>query len=157
MKSDCIDPIVGGILAGWRYDISGIAPAMRGDYEEHLATCEGCRARQRFHRRIDIGLLVLTSLSAAVFMAAFVAIIYFQRHFPLRHAVAFELLAIGGFGISVAMAVMVGITTPAPLVVKRAAREKARQVHDRLPEQVRSRIPEEVRMKIAGEPEEKSS
>jgi hypothetical protein len=148
MRTDCTDPIVGGILAGWRYDISGIAPAMRGDYEEHLATCDHCRARQQFHRRIDIGLLVLTSLSAAVFMAAFAAI----RYFAPRHELALELLAAGGFGVSVAMAIMVGITTPAPLVVKRAAREKARQVHDRLPEEIRSRIPEEVRAKIAGEP-----
>jgi len=154
MSTDCIDPIVGGILAGWRYDISGIAPAMRGDYEEHLATCDHCRARQLFHRRIDIGLLVLTSLSAAVFMAAFVAIWYFAMHFGLRHALAFELLAAGGFGVSVAMAIMVGITTPAPLVVKRAARAKARQVHDRLPEEIRNRIPEEVRVRIAGEPPE---
>lgn len=152
MRTDCIDPIVGGILAGWRYDISGIAPAMRGDYEEHLATCEHCRARQRFHRHIDIGLLVLTSLSAAVFMGAFVAIWYFSVHFGLRHSFAFELLAAGGFGISVAMAIMVGITTPAPLVVKRAAQEKARQVHARLPEEIRNRIPEEVRARIAGEP-----
>ncbi|MBV8208295.1 MAG: hypothetical protein JO041_16030 [Acidobacteria bacterium] len=148
MRNDCIDPIVGGILAGWRYDISGIAPAMRGDYEDHLATCEHCRARQRFHRRIDIGLLVLTSLSAAVFLAAFVAV----RYFAPRHALELELLAAGGFGVSVAMAIMVGITTPAPLVVKRAARETARQVHDRLPEEIRNRIPEEVRMKISGEP-----
>jgi len=29
--SECIDPIVGKILAGWRYDISGLAPEMRGD------------------------------------------------------------------------------------------------------------------------------
>ena len=36
-ESECIDPIVGKILAGWRYDISGLAPEMRGDYEEHFA------------------------------------------------------------------------------------------------------------------------
>ena len=60
----CLDPVIGGILAGWRYDISGIAPDMSGDYEHHLATCEHCRARQRLHRRIDFGLIGLTSLSA---------------------------------------------------------------------------------------------
>src|SRR3989442_441847 len=37
--SQCIDPIGGKILAGWRYDISGLAPEMRGDYEEHFAAC----------------------------------------------------------------------------------------------------------------------
>ena len=45
--SQCVDPIVGKILAGWRYDISGIAPEMRGDYELHFAACEFCRSRQR--------------------------------------------------------------------------------------------------------------
>jgi hypothetical protein len=30
--TECIDPVVGKILAGWRYDISGITPEMRGDY-----------------------------------------------------------------------------------------------------------------------------
>ena len=32
----CTDPVIGKILAGWRYDISGIAPEMRGDYEAHF-------------------------------------------------------------------------------------------------------------------------
>ena len=48
--SECVDPIVGKILAGWRYDISGIAPEMRADYEEHFDACERCRSRQRLHR-----------------------------------------------------------------------------------------------------------
>ena len=51
--SQCVDPIVGKILAGWRYDISGLAPEMGGDYEEHFTTCEHCRRRQRLHRTID--------------------------------------------------------------------------------------------------------
>ena len=38
--SQCVDPIVGKILAGWRYDISGITPEMRRDYERHLAACD---------------------------------------------------------------------------------------------------------------------
>ena len=53
IMSQCIDPIVGKILAGWRYDISGLAPEMRGDYEQHFAACEMCRSRQRLHRIID--------------------------------------------------------------------------------------------------------
>ena len=32
----CTDPIVGAILSGWRYDISGISPEMRTYYEQHL-------------------------------------------------------------------------------------------------------------------------
>ena len=45
--SECVDPIVGKILAGWRYDISGIAPEMSAGYEDHFAACERCRSRQK--------------------------------------------------------------------------------------------------------------
>ena len=57
MSQQCTDPIVGKILAGWRYDISGLAPEMRGDYESHFAACEHCRSRQQIHRMIDVGLI----------------------------------------------------------------------------------------------------
>ena len=57
MSQQCTDPIVGKILAGWRYDISGLALEMRGDYEGHFAGCEFCRSRQRMHRIIDVGLI----------------------------------------------------------------------------------------------------
>ena len=83
--SECVDPIVGKILAGWRYDISGIAPEMRGDYEEHFDACERCRSRQRLHRTIDISLIALASLSAAVFLLAFGVI----RHLGPRHYLRF--------------------------------------------------------------------
>ena len=43
MSQQCVDPIVGKILAGWRYDISGLASEMRGDYEDHFSSCEHCR------------------------------------------------------------------------------------------------------------------
>jgi len=59
--SECVEPIVGKILAGWRYDISGLAPEMREDYEQHFADCEHCRSRQKIHRIIDISLIVLAS------------------------------------------------------------------------------------------------
>ena len=71
MSQQCIDPIVGKILAGWRYDISGLAAEMRGDYENHLAACEYCRSRQQIHRIIDVGLIAMASISAAVFLLAF--------------------------------------------------------------------------------------
>ena len=67
MSQQCIDPIVGKILAGWRYDISGLAPEMRGDYESHFAECEHCRSRQQIHRIIDVGLIALASISAGSF------------------------------------------------------------------------------------------
>ena len=63
MSQQCSDPIVGKILAGWRYDISNLAPEMCGDYESHFAECERCRGRQRIHRTIDVGLIALASVS----------------------------------------------------------------------------------------------
>src|SRR5215510_1834074 len=94
--SQCVDPIVGKILAGWRYDISGLAPEMREDYEHHLAACEHCRSRQQMHRIIDVSLIVLASVSAAVFLLAFGVI----RHFGPRHAFWLEIAALAGFGLS---------------------------------------------------------
>jgi hypothetical protein len=69
--SVCTDKVIGDILAGWRFDISGIAPEMRGDYEQHLVDCDHCRGRQVLHRTIDIGLMVIASISAVMFLVAF--------------------------------------------------------------------------------------
>ena len=88
--------MVGKILAGWRYDISGLAPEMREDYESHFAGCEHCRSRQKLHRIIDISLITLASVSAAVFLLAFAVI----RHFGPRHAVWLEVGALAGFALS---------------------------------------------------------
>ena len=147
MKSQCTDKVVGDILAGWRYDISGITAEMRGDYEQHFAECEHCRSRQRLHRTIDVGLIVLTAVSAFVFLLAFGAII----HFEPRHALVLELIALGGFALSALVWLIVAVATPAPLVMVDAALQGARVVHDRLPERVRERIPEELRLKISGQ------
>src|SRR5271155_2612077 len=89
----CTDPVVGKILAGWRYDISGLAPEMCGDYEAHLAECAFCHSRQRLHRGIDIGLMALASASMVVFLLAYGVI----RHFHPRHAFLLEIGALGGF------------------------------------------------------------
>src|ERR1700682_3308388 len=94
--SECVEPIVGKILAGWRYDISGLAPEMRGDYELHFADCEHCRSRQQLHRIIDISLIVLASVSAAMFLLAFGVI----RYFGPRHAFWLEVAALLGFALS---------------------------------------------------------
>src|SRR5438132_3530008 len=146
MKS-CIDPVVGGILAGWRYDISGIAPDMRGDYEGHLVACGYCRARQLLHRRIDIGLGALFSAAALLFAAAF----FIVRRFNLlpQHSLLLQLGCVVGLGISVLLVILVAISTPAPLVITDAALEGARRVHDRLPEHIRNRLPEELRLKLS--------
>jgi hypothetical protein len=146
MSQQCIEPIVGKILAGWRYDISGLAPEMRGDYEEHLQACEPCRGRQRMHRVIDLGLIALASLSAAVFLLAFGVI----RHFGPRHAFWLEIAALAGFALSALIWLVVAVATPAPVTMLGVAREGARRVHDRLPQEIRQRLPEDVRAKITG-------
>jgi hypothetical protein len=144
--NDCVDPIVGKILAGWRYDISGLAPEMCGDYEEHFAACDHCRSRQKLHRIIDVSLIGLASLSAAVFLLAFGVI----RHFGPHHAFWLELAALSGFALSALIWLGVAVATPAPMAVVDAAKMGARRVHDRLPIEIRERLPEEFRLKITG-------
>jgi hypothetical protein len=146
MSQQCIDPIVGKILAGWRYDISGLAPEMRGDYEDHFASCEYCRSRQKIHRMIDVGLIALASVSAGVFLLAFAIIHYLGP----RHALIMEIAALAGFALSALIWMGVAVATPAPVTMLDAARQGARRVHDRLPEEIRQRLPEELRMKITG-------
>lgn len=144
--SPCTDRVVGGILAGWRYDISGLAPEMCGDYEAHFRECEHCRSRQRLHRTIDLSLMILATISAFLFLFAYGVI----RHFGPRHALIFELIAIGGFVLSTLIWLIVAVATPAPMTMVDVARIGARKVHDRLPPDLRERIPEELRIKITG-------
>jgi hypothetical protein len=146
MNQQCVDPLVGKILAGWRYDISGITPEMCGDYEQHLLDCAYCRSRQRLHRGIDLALIALASVSAAVFFLAFVVI----RHYGPRHAFWLEVGALGGFALSAIIWLIVAVATPAPLAVVDVARLGARRVHDRLPAEIRERLPEDLRLKIIG-------
>ncbi len=144
--SQCVEPIVGKILAGWRYDISGLAAEMRGDYEAHFADCQHCRSRQQLHRVIDISLIVLASVSAAMFLLAFGVI----RYFGPRHAFWLEVAALAGFALSALIWLIVAVATPAPTAVVDVARLGARRVHDRLPAEIREKLPEELRMKITG-------
>jgi hypothetical protein len=145
LSQPCADRVVGEILAGWRYDISGIAAEMRGDYEEHLKECARCHARQRLHRAIDVGLIVVASISAVMFLVAFGAI----RWLDPKHALLLEIAALSGFAFSGVMWVIVAIATPAPLVMVDAAKMGARHIHDRLPQEIRDRIPEELKAKIS--------
>lgn len=135
MSAKCCDRVVGDILAGWRYDISGIVPEMRGDYEAHFAACEHCRSRRQLHRTIDIALIVLTALSAVIFLVAFAAV----YHFEPRHAFTLELVALAGFLLSVVIWLAVAVATPAPLVVAGAARRVQNRLPDPIKERVRSR------------------
>ena len=147
MKHICTDPVVGRILAGWRYDISGIAPDMRLDYEKHFDECEHCRSRRRLHREIDIGLIVLASLTGAFFVLALVAIKYFEP----RHMWILAGIAAAGALASAVVWILVLITTPAPLVVADAALVVATRVHSRLPEEIRNKLPKDLLLKLSNQ------
>ncbi|HYL91958.1 MAG TPA: hypothetical protein VEW69_02255 [Alphaproteobacteria bacterium] len=138
MNSSCTDKVIGDILAGWRYDISGLAPEMRGDYEQHLTECAHCSSRQFLHRSIDIGLMIVATVSAGMFLIAFGAV----RHFSPRNALVLELIALAGFLFFSVVWLIVAVATPAPVVVADVARIHARRIHDRLPSQIRERLPE---------------
>jgi hypothetical protein len=147
-RTRCTDRVIGGILASWRYDISGISPEMRKDYEQHLAECSRCSARQKFHRTLDATLAILTSLSALSFLFALAVI----RHIkPLEH-IAFNVLgldtismyemllsaAFAGLCFSIIAFVLVLTATPAPTYLGGIAAERARSIESRLPESIRS-------------------
>jgi hypothetical protein len=124
---------------------------MRKDYELHLVECSRCRARQKFHRSLDVTLVVLTSLS--VFFSLFALAVL--RHIkPLEH-VAFNILgldiidtyhmlvsaAIAGVCFSVIAFVLVLTTTPMPSYLGGLAAERARIIEERLPAAIKSLRP----------------
>ena len=150
-RTDCTDRVVGAILASWRYDISGISPEMRKDYEHHFAECPHCRARQKFHRSLDVTLAVLTSLAVFFFLFA-LAVLYHVK--PLDH-VAFKILgldifdmyhmlmsaATAGVLVSVVAFVLVLTATPVPNYLGGIAAERAKLLEERLPEAIKSLRP----------------
>src|SRR5258708_12329052 len=85
----CTDRVVGDILSSWRYDISGITPEMRRDYEQHLVECAHCLSRQRLHRTIDVALIGLSTVSIAAFLLGLAVI---HRVQPLQHWALVNLL-----------------------------------------------------------------
>src|SRR5215470_17862723 len=137
----CTDKVIGDILAGWRYDISGLATEMRGDYEQHLVECAHCHSRQFLHRTIDIGLMVVATVSAFMFLVAFGAV----RHFSPRHALVLELIALAGFLFFSVVWLVVAVATPLPVVVADVARIQAQRIQHRLPSQIRERLPQSLR------------
>lgn len=150
-RSRCTDRVVGAILASWRYDISGISPEMRKDYEQHFADCTRCSARQKFHRSLDGTLAVLTSLSALFFLFALAALKHIK---PLEH-VAFNFFGldvsdmyhmlfsagIAGLCFSVIALALVLTATPAPSYLGGIAAERAKLIEQRLPAAIRSLRP----------------
>ena len=126
--SQCTDPVIGDILSGWRYDISGLSPAMRTDYDQHLTDCAHCRRRQRAARTIDVLLISVTSLSIVAFLLAAVVLHRVEAlahvgnlvHTHLRHtAITFSLeaVAIAGLFVSTLLWLLVAIATPLPGLV----------------------------------------
>lgn len=123
----CTDPVVGNILAGWRFDISGLSPAMRTDYDEHLNDCQHCRRRQHLARTIDFLLIIVSSLSLCAFVLAAIVIHRVEQiahigsfHLELYHrviAVSLEAVAIAGIAISALLWILVAVATPLPSVV----------------------------------------
>jgi hypothetical protein len=144
----CTDVVVGGILANWRYDISGIYPEMRKDYEQHFAECPHCRARQKFHRSLDVSLAVLTSLAVFFFLFALAVLKHIK---PLEH-VAFNVFGldifdmynmlfsagIAGLCFSVIALALVLTATPAPAYLGGIAAARAKLIEERLPAAIRS-------------------
>ena len=135
----CNDQVVGAILSGWRYDISGITPELRGDYEAHLKTCSHCRRRQRIHRTVDVLLLAATTLSFAAFLLAAIVMHRIEAisHISASHVVhlhnetvgtisripdsitiSLEAVACVGVFISMLLWVLVAIATPIPAMVQ---------------------------------------
>jgi len=120
----CTDPVVGDILSGWRYDISGLSPAMRTDYDQHLDECAHCRSKQRLHRSVDVLLISVSSLSILAFLLAAVvmhrveALTHVgQLHVHVRHTavyISLEAVAVAGLVISTMLWVLVAIATPLP-------------------------------------------
>jgi hypothetical protein len=143
----CTDKVVGDILSGWRYDISGIAAEMRGDYEAHFRDCARCRGRRKLHRFIDFALILIASASAGIFLLALFAI----RHFNPSRAILLEIIAGCGLAFSLMVWIIVAVSTPVPVVVAGVALEQARRIHEKLPEEVKNRIPEKISEKLAEE------
>lgn len=123
--SPCTDQVVGDILSGWRYDISGLSPAMRTDYEQHFVECAHCRRRQTIARSIDVLLIIVSTLSIVAFLLAAVVIHrvelvthIFSLHVRLTqtHAVAISLeaVAVAGMAFSMLIWILVAIATPLP-------------------------------------------
>jgi hypothetical protein len=142
---------VGAILASWRYDISGLSPEMRKDYEQHLSDCPHCRSRQKFHRSLDGTLAVLTALSMISFLFALAVLqrVKFMEHvaFNLLHlekVSVYQMLvsaAFAGLGFSLIAFILVLATTPASAYLGGMAMERARGLEARLPESIRSLRP----------------
>ncbi|MHB1701677.1 MAG: hypothetical protein ACYCSN_16420 [Acidobacteriaceae bacterium] len=150
-ESECTDQVVGDILSSWRYDISGLNPEMRRDYEHHLEECSHCSHRQQLHRTIDVVLISLSTVSTFVFLLALAIIHKFAplQHFDvvrmythnLSFVLSLESAAVMGLLVSLLTWILVAVATPVPVYMKGVALEQARVLQDRIPEELRDRLP----------------
>jgi hypothetical protein len=142
-RATCADPVIGAILSGWRYDLSGLPEGLSGEYTTHLGECAHCRHRQRVHRTIDVLLLAATTLSFAAFLLAAlvmhrlealthidmlhvhlpVAAQLHDIHMPAVIAISLEAVALAGMAVSMLLWVLVLTTTPVPVLVSGFVRQ----------------------------------
>ncbi len=143
MSAHCTDPLIGNILAGWRYDISHLSPAMRADYDQHLTDCAHCRRRQHVARTIDFLLLSVSTLSIVAFLLAtavlhkveVLAHLGSKVHGHVYHTpvtISLEAVASAGLAVSVLLWVVIASVTPVQAILTDA-------VQQRLPQSIRER------------------
>lgn len=141
---ECTDPVIGDILSGWRYDISGVSPEMRTDYEQHLDECARCRRRQHVARTIDVLLISVSTLSILAFLLAaavlhrleIMAHLGSTLHAHLRHTaitISLEAVAVAGLCISILLWTLVAIATPLPGFIRDV-------IGEHMPEAIRERV-----------------
>jgi hypothetical protein len=148
-RTRCSDHVVGAILASWRYDISGISPEMRRDYEQHFVECSHCSSRLKFHRTLDVSLAVLTSLAVMFFLFALATIMHVK---PMEHVAInilgldtvsmYEMLVsagIAGVCFSFIAFLLVLTATPVPTYLSGIAAERVKLIEEHLPSTIRSR------------------
>jgi hypothetical protein len=152
-EEPCTDHVIGAILSGWRYDISGTPASLRGDYEDHLRCCMHCRRRQRLHRTIDVLLLAVTTLACAAFLLATLVVHKLESlrrlsnvhlhlpadralelaHIPLSITISLEAVAIAGVVVSMLLWMLVAMATPVPGMLSAMLREHVSpELRDRL-------------------------
>ena len=150
----CTDPVIGAILSGWRYDISGTPASLRGDYVTHLRGCAHCRGKQRLHRTVDLLLLAVTTLSCAAFLLASLVLHRLEAarhlagsvhvhlgtdralamvHVPASITISLEAVAIAGVIVSMLLWALVAMATPVPSMLSNMLREHVSpELRDRL-------------------------
>ena len=149
----CTDQVIGAILSGLRYDISGTPVSLRGDYEDHLQGCAHCRGKQRLHRTVDLLLLAVTTMACMAFFLAALVVHRLEtaRHLASMHlhlgteralalahvppsiTISLEAVAVAGVFFSLLLWALVVMTTPVPAMIGAIVREHVSpELRDRL-------------------------